>query len=136
MFLWIFFVISLFFPENYILTLFIVDISISNFIFFNFCSLSFCRNFICFQFHPSILICYILCFSNMSFLFWLFFRYFVELIFLFNFTLQSKNYFYLNFEPHYFYFFWSFYSINIFFQFHPSIKNKIYFVFQFWSLFF
>jgi len=79
--------------KNYSLTLFIVGISISVLIFFifNFCSWHFCKSFIHFQLHPSISICHILCFAISSFFF---FCLFVELIFLFYFTLQLKKYFY------------------------------------------
>ena len=51
--------------------------------------------------------------------------------FFFNFTIQSKIYFYFlfHFYPHSFDCFFPFSSINVSFQFHPSIKNKFYFVF-------
>jgi len=77
---------SLFLKKNYNLTIFIVDISTSILILLisSFVSWLFCRNSICFQFHPSISICHIIFWIWSSF-FW-FFRSFVELIFLFNFT--------------------------------------------------
>jgi hypothetical protein len=55
---------SLFSPGNYSLTLLVVDIStlVHILLISNFYSWHFCRNFICFQFHPSILIYQILYF--------------------------------------------------------------------------
>ena len=88
--------------KNYSLAIFVVVISTLVLIHLisNFFSCPFRRNFTCFQFHHSILILYILFFLIWSSFFWLFFGPFVELIFLFNFTLQSTIclyfYFYLS----------------------------------------
>ena len=66
----IFFFLSLL--ENYSLTLLVVSTStsIQIYLIFNFYSWLFYRSFIYFQFHHFILICYILCFSIWSSLFW------------------------------------------------------------------
>jgi hypothetical protein len=58
--------------ENYSLTLLVVSTStsIQIYLIFNFYSWLFYRSFIYFQFHHFILICYILCFSIWSSLFW------------------------------------------------------------------
>jgi hypothetical protein len=63
---------SIFSPNNYKAILFVIDISISVPILFiyDFCSWRFCKNTIYFQFHPSILICYIYIFSIWPLFFW------------------------------------------------------------------
>ena len=95
-----FFLFSLFFLKNYNFVLFVVGILNLVFIFlffiFYFYSWPFYRSFIYLQFHPSIPMAYIF-FSNLV-LILLFFRPFVKLIFLFNFTLHSKNYLYFLFQ--------------------------------------
>jgi len=61
--------------------------------FFNFCSWSFYRSFICFQFRPSIPIYQILYFLiwSLFFLFLIFFfDFFVKVLLVFNFIIQSK----------------------------------------------
>jgi hypothetical protein len=58
-----FFFLFLLSLENYRLVIwFVIDIWILVFIFFYFCSWSFCKSFICFQFHHSILIFHMLFF--------------------------------------------------------------------------
>jgi len=84
------------------------------------------RSFICFQFHPSIPICSIYIYIYIFF-FWVF-----GWIDFFSISLFNQNFIFI------FYFifilillivFFPFSSINVSFQFYPSIKNKIYFVF-------
>ena len=102
-----------------------------------FFSLSFCKSFICFQLFPSILI-YQIIYSSIWFLFFWFFELFIKLIFfsILHFNKKFVFIFYFNFYPRYLdSFFGSSYSIDFFFQIHPSIKNKICFILQFWSFF-
>jgi hypothetical protein len=73
-----------------LLLLFVFQLHSLLFWFLIFCSWFFCKKIICFQFLPSIPICHILFFSIWSSFFW-FFCSFVKLIFLFNFTFQSKT---------------------------------------------
>jgi hypothetical protein len=58
--------------KNDSLIIFIVGISNSVHILliFNFCFWSFCKYFICFEFHHLIIICHILCFLIWSLFFW------------------------------------------------------------------
>jgi len=80
---------------------------------------------------PSQFAIYIYIFNLVIIIFFLFFWAFGWIDFFFNFTIQSKIYFYFlfHFYPHSFDCFFPFSSINVSFQFHPSIKNKFYFVF-------
>jgi len=96
--------------QNFRIVLLFIDISTLVFILliFNFCSWSFCKILICFQFYHSIPICYTLFFIVWFSLFDCFFGHFVKMIFIFNFTIQSKLCSY----------------------------PLIYFLFQFWSLLF
>jgi hypothetical protein len=120
----------LFSLENYNLTLFVICISTSvlillilNFFFLEpLIEVLFIFNFIL----PSQFAIYYF----FSIWFFFFFRPLVELIF-FSISLFNQIFFYFlfHFYPHSFDCFFSFSSINVSFQFHPSIKNKIYFVF-------
>jgi hypothetical protein len=101
---------SLFLKKNYNLIIFIVDISTSILILLisSFVSWLFCKNSICFQFHPSISICHII--------FWI--GSFVEILFVFNFILPSQFVIlFFEFGPHSFDFLglllnWFFFSIS------------------------
>jgi hypothetical protein len=72
---------------------------------FNFCSWLFYKKIICFQFHPSMSICYVLFFPIWSLLFW-FLIFFLDLfmlfLFVFNFILQSKFMIYIYIYIHFF----------------------------------
>jgi hypothetical protein len=86
---------SLYCPKKYSSTLFIIGISTLVLIFFIFYFYSwlFCRSFICFQFHLSIIFYQILYFSTWSLLFWFwffFFSPFIKVLLVFNFIIQFK----------------------------------------------
>jgi hypothetical protein len=145
------FFFSLFFLKNYNLALFVVRISTSVLILFisSLCSWSFCRSFNYFQFNLSISIYQILYFLIWSLFFWFltlilvvlifnfFLDFFVKVIILFKFTLQSKIclYFYVNFDPHSFDFLGPFAKLIFFFNFtfQSNINFILYFNFDFHS---
>jgi len=124
---WTFFFLFSFIPWKLHLTIFIVSLLtlILSFFIFDFCFWSFCRLF--FQSHSSILICYIL-----FFLIWFFFFPGLLLIFFIisSFTKKLFLFLYIKIDLHSFDYFLIF-LFNLFCFSNPSLKNKIYFVFQF-----
>jgi len=145
------FFFSLFSLKNYNLALFVVRILTSVLILFisSLCSWSICRSFNYFQFNLSISIYQILYFSIWSLFFWFltlilvvlisnfFLDFFVKVIILFKFTLQSKIclYFYVNFDPHSFDFLGPFAKLIFLFNFtfQSHINFILYFNFDFHS---
>ena len=122
---------------------FVVDILASVFILLtsNFCSWFFCKSFICFQFSPSISICYILFSPMRALLFWFlvfFLDHFVKVVLVFNSIIQSKFmiYYFFQFDPHSFNFFFIFFKVIFLFSLTLQSKNYSFSLIYFFILIF